>query len=77
MMELQDAVVDLTIIAFIFIVPTIAYHFIFGAPILPRNFLFDNIVLVAVYIIIGFTTFVAEAWLFYVLFKRMDRREHV
>ena len=63
-MRLLDAVVDLVIIAFIF-----------AAPMATGHFIFSNTFPIIISIIIGLTTFVAEALAFYILFKRLDRKE--
>ena len=65
-MELQDAVIDLAIIAFIFVAPMVTGHFIFS-----------NTLSIILSIVIGLITFIAVTGAFYILFKRMDRREHV
>jgi len=65
MMELLDAVIDLAIIAFIF-----------AAPLVTGKFIFNNTVPIILSIATGLITLVAVTGAFYILFKRMDRREY-
>jgi len=64
-MKLLDAMIDLVIIAFIFV-----------APMVTGRFIFSNTSPIILSIATGLITLLAEIGAFYILFKRIDKREH-
>jgi len=64
-MRLLDAVVDLAIVAFIFVVPMTASHIVFS-----------NTFSIILFIVTTLIAVTLEIGAFYILFKRLGGREH-